>query len=148
MLDESHYIKNPRAKRTQAVRRLAESLEPNALRMALTGAAPLPPELATSVMDEWGDILFNGYASTEVGSGTLATPTDLRAAPGTVGRPMTGVTIRILDEEGLELPVGENVRLDSLENAKAVERRVQFIDLFVLREHAVAREPARVEGGL
>ena len=37
MLDESHYVKNPRAKRTQAVRKLAESLEPDALRLALTG---------------------------------------------------------------------------------------------------------------
>jgi acyl-CoA synthetase (AMP-forming)/AMP-acid ligase II len=83
----------------------------SSLRMALTGAAPLPPELATAVMDEWGDILFNGYASTEVGSGTLATPGDLRAAPGTVGRPMAGVTIKILDEEGLELPAGQTGRI-------------------------------------
>jgi SWI/SNF-related matrix-associated actin-dependent regulator of chromatin subfamily A-like protein 1 len=37
VLDESHYVKNPRAKRTQAVRRLAEALEPDALRLALTG---------------------------------------------------------------------------------------------------------------
>jgi SWI/SNF-related matrix-associated actin-dependent regulator of chromatin subfamily A-like protein 1 len=37
VLDESHYIKNPRAKRTQAVRRLAEALAPDALRLALTG---------------------------------------------------------------------------------------------------------------
>ena len=37
ILDESHYVKNPRAKRTQAVRRLAESLAPDALRVALTG---------------------------------------------------------------------------------------------------------------
>jgi SWI/SNF-related matrix-associated actin-dependent regulator of chromatin subfamily A-like protein 1 len=37
VLDESHYIKNPRAKRTQAVRKLAESLAPDALRLALTG---------------------------------------------------------------------------------------------------------------
>jgi SWI/SNF-related matrix-associated actin-dependent regulator 1 of chromatin subfamily A len=37
VLDESHYIKNPRAKRTQAVKRLAESLRPDALRLALTG---------------------------------------------------------------------------------------------------------------
>jgi acyl-CoA synthetase (AMP-forming)/AMP-acid ligase II/NAD(P)-dependent dehydrogenase (short-subunit alcohol dehydrogenase family) len=83
----------------------------SSLRVALTGAAPLPPELATAVMDEWGDILFNGYASTEIGSGTLATPADLRAAPGTVGRPMAGVTIRILDDEGLELPAGETGRI-------------------------------------
>ena len=37
VLDESHYVKNPRAKRTQAVRRLAESLPRDALRLALTG---------------------------------------------------------------------------------------------------------------
>ncbi len=37
ILDESHYVKNPRAKRTQSVRRLAESLAPDALRLALTG---------------------------------------------------------------------------------------------------------------
>jgi acyl-CoA synthetase (AMP-forming)/AMP-acid ligase II/short-subunit dehydrogenase len=83
----------------------------SSLRIALTGAAPLPPELSSKLMDEWGEILFNGYASTEVGSGTLATPADLRAAPGTVGRPMAGVTIKILDEEGLELPVGETGRI-------------------------------------
>jgi len=37
ILDESHYVKNPRARRTQAVRRLAEGLAPDALRLALTG---------------------------------------------------------------------------------------------------------------
>ena len=37
VLDESHYVKNPRAKRTQALRRLADSLPPGALRLALTG---------------------------------------------------------------------------------------------------------------
>jgi SWI/SNF-related matrix-associated actin-dependent regulator 1 of chromatin subfamily A len=37
VLDESHYVKNPRAKRTKAVRRLADSLAPDALRLALTG---------------------------------------------------------------------------------------------------------------
>jgi SWI/SNF-related matrix-associated actin-dependent regulator 1 of chromatin subfamily A len=37
VLDESHYVKNPRAKRTQAVRKLAEALAPDALRLALTG---------------------------------------------------------------------------------------------------------------
>ncbi|MDQ6608017.1 MAG: AMP-binding protein, partial [Actinomycetota bacterium] len=81
------------------------------LRMIASGAAPLPPELATAVMDEFGEILFNGYASTEVGMGTLATPADLRSAPGTVGRPAAGVTIRILDEEGLELARGRTGRI-------------------------------------
>ncbi|MEA2177573.1 MAG: SWI/SNF-related matrix-associated actin-dependent regulator of chromatin subfamily A-like protein 1 [Solirubrobacteraceae bacterium] len=37
VLDESHYCKNPRAKRTHAVRRLANALPPDALRLALSG---------------------------------------------------------------------------------------------------------------
>jgi acyl-CoA synthetase (AMP-forming)/AMP-acid ligase II/NAD(P)-dependent dehydrogenase (short-subunit alcohol dehydrogenase family) len=83
----------------------------SSLRMIVSGAAALAPELATDVMDEFGDILYNGYASTEVGSGTLATPADLRAAPGTVGKPAAGVKIKILDDEGLELPSGSVGRI-------------------------------------
>ncbi len=47
MLDESHYVKNPRAKRTQAVRKLASALAPDALRLALTGTPVMnhPEEL-------------------------------------------------------------------------------------------------------
>jgi SWI/SNF-related matrix-associated actin-dependent regulator 1 of chromatin subfamily A len=41
VIDESHYCKNPRAKRTQAVRRLAESIERGGLRVALTGTPVL-----------------------------------------------------------------------------------------------------------
>ncbi|MGB2710803.1 MAG: DEAD/DEAH box helicase, partial [Conexibacter sp.] len=41
VLDESHYCKNPQAKRTRAVRRLAESMERDALRLALTGTPVL-----------------------------------------------------------------------------------------------------------
>jgi fatty-acyl-CoA synthase len=62
-------------------------------------------------MDEFGDILYNAYASTESAGGTLATPADLRAAPGTVGRAAAGVDIRILDEEGVEMPRGETGRI-------------------------------------
>src|SRR5205823_1810488 len=83
----------------------------SSLRMIISGAAPLPPELAKVVMDGFGDVLYNGYASTESGAGTLATPADLRAAPGTVGKPMAGVKLRILDEHGQELPAGETGRV-------------------------------------
>src|SRR5215218_628146 len=41
VLDESHYVKNPQAKRTRAVRRLAEGMPRDALRLALTGTPVL-----------------------------------------------------------------------------------------------------------
>lgn len=82
------------------------------LQAVICGAAPLPPWLATAFMDDFGDVLFNGYASTETGAGTLATPADLRAAPGTVGRPPAGlVDIRIVDELGRDVPAGVTGRI-------------------------------------
>jgi acyl-CoA synthetase (AMP-forming)/AMP-acid ligase II/NAD(P)-dependent dehydrogenase (short-subunit alcohol dehydrogenase family) len=88
-----------------------ERYDTSSLRMVTSGAAPLSAELATAVMERFGDIVFNGYASTEVGAVTLATPGDLRAAPGTIGRPVAGVTVRLLDDEGVEVPRGQTGRI-------------------------------------
>jgi acyl-CoA synthetase (AMP-forming)/AMP-acid ligase II len=88
-----------------------DAYDTSSLRMIVSGAAPLAPELAKAVMDRFGPVLYNGYASTETGSGTLATPADLRTAPGTVGKPMAGVKLRILDDQGQELPTGETGRI-------------------------------------
>jgi acyl-CoA synthetase (AMP-forming)/AMP-acid ligase II len=82
----------------------------SSLRVIVSGAAPLRPELAQAVMAEFGDILFDLYGTTEAGWATLATPADLRAAPGTVGRPAHGVVVAVLDENGSHVPpdrVGE-----------------------------------------
>ena len=63
-------------------------------------------------MDLLGDIVYNLYGSTEVAYATIATPQDLRAAPGTVGRPPRGTTIKLLDPAGNEVPQGESLRLE------------------------------------
>ncbi|MBB5915144.1 acyl-CoA synthetase (AMP-forming)/AMP-acid ligase II [Nocardia transvalensis] len=83
----------------------------SSLRVVLSGAAPLSPALAQRFTAEFGELLYNGYGSSEVGIGTLATPADLRSAPGTVGRPVTGVEIRVLDDTGSELPPGRVGRI-------------------------------------
>ncbi|HEX8066770.1 MAG TPA: AMP-binding protein [Thermoleophilaceae bacterium] len=76
----------------------------------LSGSA-LPGELAIKFMDEFGDVVYNLYGSTEVAWATIATPQDLRAAPGTSGRPPIGTVLRIYDKEGRELPQGEEGRI-------------------------------------
>ena len=53
--------------------------------VAASGSA-LPGDLATEWMDEFGDNLYNLYGSTEVAWATIATPADMRAAPGTAGQ--------------------------------------------------------------
>jgi acyl-CoA synthetase (AMP-forming)/AMP-acid ligase II len=77
---------------------------------ALSGSA-LPGELAIAWMDRFGDSIYNLYGSTEVSYATVATPRDLRAAPGTAGCPPYGTVVRIYDEEGRELPPGEVGRI-------------------------------------
>ena len=64
-----------------------------------------------SVTDAFGDVVYNIYGTTETGFGAIATPEDLRAAPGTVGRPHYGATLRLFDEHGAELPAGKTGRI-------------------------------------
>src|SRR4051812_13460496 len=77
------------------------------LRVVISSGARLDPSLARRFMDAYGDVIYNGYGSSEVGIGSLATPADLREAPETVGKPVAGCPVRILDEDGKT--VGPNV---------------------------------------
>lgn len=65
----------------------------------LTGSGPLHPRLSEAVMDTFGDVLHNLYGTTEGGWCCLATPADLRAAPGTVGRAVLGSRVRVINTE-------------------------------------------------
>jgi fatty-acyl-CoA synthase len=78
--------------------------------IALSGSA-LPGELATRAMDTFGEVLYNLYGSTEVAWATIATPEDLRAAPGTAGRPPMGTVVKLLDAHGSEVAPGEGGRI-------------------------------------
>jgi acyl-CoA synthetase (AMP-forming)/AMP-acid ligase II len=78
--------------------------------IAVSGSA-LPGELATRVMDTFGDVLYNLYGSTEVAWATIATPEDLRAAPGTAGRAPLGTVVKLLDEHGHEVAQGDVGRI-------------------------------------
>ena len=82
-----------------------------ALRVIAASGSALPVELAVTLMDRFGDVLYNLYGSTEVAWATIATPEDLRAAPGTAGRPPRGTVVKLLDEEGNEVPEGETGRI-------------------------------------
>ena len=77
---------------------------------SLSGSA-LPGELAIEWMDRFGDNVYNLYGSTEVAYATVATPADLRAAPGTAGKPPRGTNIRLFDEHGKEVPQGDVGRI-------------------------------------
>jgi fatty-acyl-CoA synthase len=62
-------------------------------------------------MDAFGDNIYNMYGTTEVAAATLARPRDLRAAPGTAGKPTRGTVVRIYSETGRPLPQGQTGRI-------------------------------------
>lgn len=78
--------------------------------VAASGSA-LPGTLATSWMDHFGDNLYNIYGSTEVAYASIATPQDLRESPTSAGHPPYGTVVRILDEDGREVPAGTTGRI-------------------------------------
>jgi acyl-CoA synthetase (AMP-forming)/AMP-acid ligase II len=88
-----------------------DSYDLSSLRIVSLSGSALPGELATAWMDRFGDNIYNLYGSTEVAYATVATPEDLRAAPGTAGRPPRGTVVRLYDEEGREVPRGEVGRI-------------------------------------
>ena len=79
-------------------------------RVGCSGSA-LPGELAHRWMDAFGDNLYNLYGSTEVSVTSIATPSELREAPGTAGRPPLGTTVRIYDADGKPVPDGTTGRI-------------------------------------
>ncbi len=78
--------------------------------IAASGSA-LPGELAVKVMDRFGDVLYNLYGSTEVAWATIATPEELRAAPGSAGSPPRGTVVKLYDEHGSPVRPGETGRI-------------------------------------
>jgi acyl-CoA synthetase (AMP-forming)/AMP-acid ligase II len=87
------------------------SYDLSSLRITSLSGSALPGELAIEWMDRFGDTVYNLYGSTEVAYATVATPGDLRAAPGTAGRPPHGTVVRLFDEAGREVPRGEVGRI-------------------------------------
>jgi fatty-acyl-CoA synthase len=85
--------------------------ELSSLRLIAASGSALPGPLAQDVMDVFGEKLYNLYGSTEVAWATVASPQDLRAAPGTAGRPPRGTVVKILDPESHLLPAGVSGRI-------------------------------------
>ena len=79
----------------------------SSLEVVLLGGSQLGGELAERGLKVLGPVVHNLYGSTEVAYATIATPEDLTAEPATVGRPVLGTVVRILDESGKSVRQGE-----------------------------------------
>ncbi|ONH31727.1 AMP-binding protein [Pseudofrankia asymbiotica] len=106
----------------------------SSLRWVFHGGAPCPPELKRRMLQWWGPIIYEYYASTE-GGGTCIGPEEWLAHAPSVGRPWPGAEIRILDEDSQERAPGDvgqvyfrNTRPFEYHNDAAKTRGVQTAD--------------------
>jgi len=76
------------------------------LRAAIHGAAPCPQEVKRRMLDWWGPVVIEYYAATE-GGGAGITAQEWLAKPGSVGRAWPGAQVRVLDDNGDDLPPGQ-----------------------------------------
>jgi len=83
----------------------------SSLGIVVVSGAAFPVELALRAERRFGPVLYDLYGSTEAGYVSVASPADRRAAPGTVGRPLPGVQLRLLDADGREVPRGQPGRV-------------------------------------
>lgn len=88
---------------------VTERYDTSSLEVVFCSGSALPGSLATQWMYRFGDNLYNMYGSTEVAVATIATPVDLRAAPGTAGKPLSGVDVRLYDDDDREISEPDTV---------------------------------------
>jgi long-chain acyl-CoA synthetase len=85
----------------------AEGYDLSSVRLAISGAAPLPVEVLRRFKEIFGVDVYEGYGLTE----TAPTLTSNRMAtaprPGSIGKPLPGVEIRLVDEAGEDVELGD-----------------------------------------
>ena len=83
----------------------------DSVRFVSASGSRMRGEAVIAFMDRFGDKVYNSYNATEAGQISIATPADLRHASDTAGRPVSGTTLRLVDDDGRDVPVGEVGRI-------------------------------------
>ncbi|MBS9533092.1 acyl-CoA synthetase [Mycobacterium sp. M1] len=78
----------------------------SSLRNVIHGAAPCPPEVKRQMLEWWGPVITEYYAATE-GGGTKISGAEWLEHPGSVGKAWPYSVVKVLDDDGNELPAGE-----------------------------------------
>jgi long-chain acyl-CoA synthetase len=85
----------------------ADRFDTSSMRSWGSGAAPLPVEIIEPFEKKFGGRLVEGYGLTEASPVVTSTRLSSPRKPGSVGQPLPGVQVVILDEHDRALPIGE-----------------------------------------
>jgi long-chain acyl-CoA synthetase len=87
--------------------RVRRKYDLSSLRFVASTGSPCPAELKRAMIEWWGPVFHESYAASELGYVTAISSQEALRKPGSAGRPAGRATVRILDQQGSELPRGE-----------------------------------------
>jgi long-chain acyl-CoA synthetase len=84
-----------------------ESFDTSSLRTCITGGASMPVEVLRGFEEAFGAIVLEGYGLSETSPVSSSNHPDRERKPGSIGTPLEGVEMRVVDEDDNEVPQGE-----------------------------------------
>ncbi|BAX90632.1 acyl-CoA synthetase [Mycobacterium shigaense] len=94
-----------------AIEKMDSKPDLSSLRIVFVSGSQLGAELATRALKDMGPVIYNMYGSTEIAFATIAGPKDLEKNAATVGPVVKGVKVKLLDDNGKEVPRGDVGRI-------------------------------------
>jgi long-chain acyl-CoA synthetase len=76
----------------------------SSIEFVITIGSPCAPAIKQAMIDWWGPVIHESYGASELGLVTFIRAEESLTRPGSAGRPIPGVRLKILDEAGNELP--------------------------------------------
>ena len=78
----------------------------SSMRFVSSTGSPCAPDVKRAMIDWWGPVIHEAYGASELGYMTRLDSHEARLKPGSAGKPLPGVQLAILDEEGHPVPQG------------------------------------------
>lgn len=85
----------------------ADRYDTSSLRYCVSGSAPLPLAILEGFERKFNCQILEGYGLSEASAALTAHSTDMQRKPGSVGKPLAGVELLVVDENDKPVPVGE-----------------------------------------
>jgi len=84
-----------------------ESYDTSSLRVCVSGGAALPVDVLHAFEKRFDAMILEGYGLSETSPAVSFNHPDQERKPGSIGTPVRGVEVRILDDDGNDVPAGE-----------------------------------------
>ncbi len=87
----------------EALPKGAPAPDVSSVRLAVSGAAPLPAHVLAAFAERFGVTIWEGYGLTEAGPAVTTNALGPEAKPSSIGLPLPGLEVRLVDESGQDV---------------------------------------------